>query len=127
MSGVRFADPAALGPRSWRKRDVALWAVLVLFLPVAFLGLVIQPNEYASWGGSGVDCDGPALVAFAVPAAVVYGLGGLLLLRRTVRRRSWGAGIAALACAALVAGLVANTRAANREAAQPYYIETCLR
>jgi hypothetical protein len=60
------------------------------------------------------------------PPPPVYGLAALVLGLRASRRRSWAAGAGALLCLLLVAGLVRNIRAANREATAPGYRETCL-
>lgn len=110
-----------------RWQNVVLWGALVLFLPVALFGMLLPANEYASWGGGGVDCDGPAAVVIAAfTATIVYGLAGLVFIRRAVRGRRWGAGLAALACIALVAALANNWGNANREAGTGHYREVCL-
>ncbi|HEX6038098.1 hypothetical protein [Longimicrobium sp.] len=111
--------------RPGRVCEAAPWAVLVLFIPAAFLGMVMQANEYRGWGGGGVDCDGPALLAFAVPALVVYGLLALVFARSAVRRRAWVPGLAALVCAALLAPLWSNVREARAEERDPAYLEVC--
>lgn len=97
----------------------------MLFLPVAFLGLALLPNEYESWGGSGVDCDGPFLLVFAVPAAVVYALLTLVFGIRTVRRRDWVPGLGALFCVLLAVGLWGNIREARAELADPDHRLVC--
>lgn len=118
---------AGRGERRISWRGILFWGVLVLFLPLAFVGLVALPNEYESWGGGGVDCDGPAAIMLAAwPTAIVYGLAGLVFILRAFRRRSWGAGVGALLCVLLVFGLTNNIRAAAREAAEPSYREICL-
>lgn len=110
-----------------RWQNVVLWGALILGLPFALLGIVLYPNEYASWGGGGVDCDGPVgVVAAAFVAILVYAPAGLVFLRRAVRGRRWGAGLAAAACIVLVAGLANNWRNANREAATEHYRQVCL-
>lgn len=118
---------AVPGMPSDRARSVALWGTLALFLPLAFVGLVLSANEYRAWGGSGVDCDGPMLLGAAVPAAVVYTLGALVLARRAHGRRSWGAGLAAVLCVAIVALLGLNIRSALRELNDPAHREVCNR
>jgi hypothetical protein len=121
-----FAAPAPIPRyRTVRWRSVALWTVLLLGLPLAFLGLVVPANKYESWGGSGVDCDGPALLMFAIPAAVVYALGALVFIRRAVRRRWTGDVLMAVACIALVVALVNNIGNARREQGESSYQETC--
>lgn len=110
-----------------RWRQAAPWAVFVLFLPVAFGGLLLLPNEYESWGGSGVDCDGPFLLVFAVPAAVVYALLTLVFGVRSVRRRDWVPGLGALLSVLLVAGLWGNLREARAELADPDHRLVCER
>lgn len=108
-----------------RRRGVALWVLLAAALPLAFLGLVSHANEYRSWGGSGVDCDGPALLMFAWPAAVVYTFGALVFIRRAIRRFRVGPALAAVLCVLLVVGLAANIRAAHRELNDPGYRLVC--
>ena len=97
----------------------------MLFLPVALMGLLLLPNEYESWGGSGVDCDGPFLLVFAVPAAIAYALLGLLFTGRAVMLRDWTSGLAVLVCALLVAGLWTNIRKAQAELEDPGYRQVC--
>jgi hypothetical protein len=110
-----------------RLAQAAPRAVFVLFLPVAFLGLLLLPNEYRSWGGSGVDCDGPFLLTFAVPAAIVYALLGLVFMRRALVLRSWVSAVAVVFCALLVAGLWGNIREARVELADPDHRLVCER
>lgn len=124
---------AGAGSTMWRGgtriswSGTLFWGVLILFLPLAFVGLVALPNEYESWGGSGVDCDGPAAIALAAwPSVIVYGIAALVFIRRAFRRRSWTSGAAVVACALLLVGLAKNIRAADREAAEPSYREICL-
>jgi hypothetical protein len=112
-------------PRPWR--PAVPWAVFVLFLPVAFLGLVLLPNEYRSWGGSGVDCDGPFLRVFAIPAAIVYALLGSIFIARALMLRSWAAGVAVVFCGLLVAGLCNNIRKAQAELEDPDHRQVCER
>lgn len=110
-----------------RWQNVVLWGALILGVPFAFFGTVLHANEYASWGGSGVDCDGPAAIVTAAFAGIlVYGPAGIVFIRRAVRGRRWGAGLAAAACIALVAGLANNWANANREAGTEHYRQVCL-
>jgi hypothetical protein len=123
-----LVDPGAAGRRrrgAAALRRAAPWMLLALFLPVAMLGLVILPNEYERWGGGGVDCDGPMLLVFAIPAAVACSLLALVFIRRAVRRRSWVPALAALVCAVLVPPLVANIHAARAEQTDPDYQQVC--
>lgn len=107
----------------WRER--APWVFFVLFLPVAFMGLILLPNEYRSWGGSGVDCDGPFLLVFAIPAAIVYAFLGLVFTGRMLMLRSWIAGVALVCCGLLVAGLWGNIRQAHAELEDPGHRQVC--
>ncbi|HST59018.1 MAG TPA: hypothetical protein VLK84_10025 [Longimicrobium sp.] len=110
-----------------RWQNVVLWGALVLGLPFALFGMLMPANEYASWGGGGVDCDGPGVVVMlAFFSSLVYGVAALVFIRRAVRGRRWGAGLAAAACIALVAGEVNNWGNANREASTSSYREICL-
>jgi hypothetical protein len=127
--GVRHVAEDAASRRRRRLatlRRAAPWIVFVLFFPLALFGLIISPNEYESWGGSGVDCDSPAAILFlAFPAAVAYALVAIVFIRRAIRRRGWVPGVAALVCVALVALLARNIRAANAEGADPVNQEVC--
>ena len=54
------------------------YALLVLALPLAVLGMLVPPNEYRAMGGGGIDCDGPLQVLlFAGPAFAIYGVAAL--------------------------------------------------
>ena len=112
-------------PRRFRRRPAAPWTVFALFLPVALLGLMLQANEYRAWGGSGVDCDGPFLLVFAIPAAIVYAVLALVFTRRAVMLRSWGSGVAVILCGVLAAGLWSNVRAARAELEDPGHRQVC--
>lgn len=101
------------------------WVLLVLGLPLAAVGLLLLPNEYESWGGSGVDCDGPFLLVFALPALAIYLVCSFALLRRTVLAKSWMAAIAALFCLALVVALGANGFSAIKELQRPDHRASC--
>jgi hypothetical protein len=107
-------------------RRAAPWIALGLFVPAAFFGIVVPPNEYESWGGSGVDCDSPAVIlGLGAPAAAAYVLIALVLARRALHRRAWVPGVGALACVLLVALLARNLRAATAETADPIHQEVC--
>jgi hypothetical protein len=116
---------SAAVPRRFHWRAAAPWIAFVLFLPLAFLGLISQANEYGSWGAGGVDCDGPLLLMFAVPAAIAYALLALVFTRRAVMLRSWVSALAVVCCALLVAGLGSNIRSAQAELEDPGYREVC--
>lgn len=106
-------------------RTVILYGILILFLPVAFFGIVALPNEYRAWGGHGVDCDGPFLLAAAIPAAGVYGVGAVLLLRQAWARSSTIAGVLAAMCVLLVGLLCANIFGAYQELNDPNHKLVC--
>ncbi len=114
-----------MNDRRRRWLNVLFWALLVGTLPLAFLVLISLPNEYRSWGGSGVDCDGPAVAVLGYPVAVVYSFGALVFIRRALRRFRWGPAVAAVLCLALVWGQVAKIREAEREVRDPGYQEVC--
>ena len=64
------------------------WGALVLALPIAFMGVLHDPNEYkATLGINALDCDGPAQTyLFAFPTLLIYGLGLILNALRWPRR-----------------------------------------
>lgn len=131
MSSLPFAAPPANDaapplPRSSRWRAALPWMAFVLFLPVAFLGLMVPVNEYRGWGGSGVDCDGPTVVLmFAVPAAIAYVFLGLLFTGRAWVLRNAASGIAMILCALLLAGLWPRIREAQAALEDRDYLQTC--
>jgi hypothetical protein len=92
-------------------------SVFVVFLPVAFLGAFILPNEYAAQGIVGaVDCDGPIQVMiFAIPSYLVYGSGvigfGLLFFKTKNLRHL----ISTLICSLIVVSITPNVLAAIKE------------
>lgn len=83
------------------------YAVLVLALPIAFLGLM-PANEYKAWGGGGIDCDGPGPVLFFGIAAIAVYLTGALLNGRHFRKpaRLLISAACVLVCLALVPNVV---------------------
>lgn len=127
MSRAAFTPLPAreAAPRRFRWRRAAPWIAFVLFLPVALLGLMLRANEHRAWGGSGVDCDGPLLLVFAIPAAIAYAFLALVFTRRAVALRSWASGAAVVLCGLLVAGLGSNIRAAQAELEDPGHRQVC--
>lgn len=79
------------------------YAILVLGLPLAVLGMLAPPNEYSAMGGGGIDCDGPLQVLlFAGPAFAIY--AGATLWNGIALRRPRNlviAGLALLLCVGL--------------------------
>lgn len=92
-------------PRRWLR--LLGWAVLLLGLPLAFLGALMPANEYqATFGIQALDCDGPfKIYIFIVPALLIYGAG---LIVNGWRWRSRTSLIVALLCFAICIGLVAQ-------------------
>lgn len=81
--------------------------VLVLALPLAFLGATAFANEYRAMGeGDFLDCDGPSHVfMFAVPAFFIYGMGFVVNgFKFRVHRHL----VVAIICAAIAVALAVN-------------------
>jgi hypothetical protein len=59
--------------------ELAVSLIVIIFLPVALLGLMVPVNEYREQGVSGaVDCNGSlTLLLFIVPSLVVYAAGAV--------------------------------------------------
>lgn len=127
MSTLPGPGVGAGAPGRNRWRGAAPWLALALGLPLAVMGLALQANEYRSWGGSGVDCNGPFLLVFAVPAAIVYAFLALVFLGRVLVLRSWTAALAAAFSVLLVAGLWENIRQARAELSDPDHQLVCER
>jgi len=90
------------------------WSVLLLGLPIALLGAILPPNEYAkTLGIDALDCDGPSKVyIFAVPALLLYG-AAFVVYGRGLRRRADL--IVALLCIVVCAALAVNLIRARAE------------
>lgn len=96
------------------RRGLALlgYAALILALPLALFGLT-PANEYESWGGAGVDCDGPGTVLFFAPLGLlIYGAGALLNGRHY--RQPFKL-VVAMICLGICLTLSANIYSAIRE------------
>lgn len=94
------------------------WAAMALGLPLALLGALAPPNEYAALLGSdALDCDGPFRVyLFAGPALVIYSIALAINGRRWRRALNLAAAILSLViCVGVSANLV---RAIATEQAQ---------
>jgi|JI6StandDraft_1071083.scaffolds.fasta_scaffold367466_2 hypothetical protein len=98
---------------------------MLLGLPLAALGLLLLPNEYESWGGAGVDCDGPSLLLFSVPAVALYLICAIAFIRRGLLNRAWPSFAAAIVCVLLVGLLGANSIAAVKELQRPDHRASC--
>lgn len=101
------------------------WLLAVLGLPLAAAGLLLVPNEHQHWGGAGVDCDGPLLLAFAVPAMLIYLACCIPLARRALVARHLGLAVTSLLCLVLVGALAANSLAAVEELRRPEHRASC--
>ncbi|KAF1056403.1 MAG: hypothetical protein GAK44_00251 [Pseudomonas delhiensis] len=100
--------------------------LLVLGLPLASMGILLDANEYRSWGGAGVDCDGPAVVAlFAVPALLIYVACTLAFLRHAISGKSWLAALACTASLMLSILLANNLHTAWVETQSADFLEVC--
>ena len=94
-------DPPSFG------RRIAVWAVLLLCLPIALMAILHPPNEYkATLGLAALDCDGPLQTyMFAVPTLLVYGVA---LVLNGWRWRRPANSILAIACFAICTGTIMN-------------------
>jgi hypothetical protein len=90
------------------------WSLLLLGVPVAFLGVRTPPNEYkATLGVDALDCDGPfAVYLAAFPALILYGTALIIHGLRWRKRTNL---VVAVVCFALCIGLVANVGRAVAE------------
>ena len=101
------------------------WVLLVLGLPLAALGLLLLPNKYESWGGSGIDCDGPILLVFSLPALAIYLACAIALARRALLAKNLSAAVAALVCLTLIVALGENSFLAVKELRRPDHLASC--
>jgi hypothetical protein len=113
----------------WRRRtELASSLIVIIFLPVALLGLMVSVNEYEDQGISGaVDCNGPLTVMlFVVPSLVVYAAGAVyyaVLLKGVKRSRR--AAVLLVLCAVMVYATGGKARAAYSAKNRPEHQETC--
>ena len=101
------------------------WILLLLGLPLAALGLLLVPNEYESWGGAGVDCDGPLLLLFSIPAIALYLICAIVFMRRGLLTRTSTSFAIATVCVLLVGLLSANSIAAVKELQRSDHRASC--
>jgi glucose uptake protein GlcU len=107
--------------------EPAVSLIIIIFLPVALIGLIASVNEYRDQGVSGVDCNGPLTVMlFIVPSLVVYAAGAVyyaVLLKGV--RRSLPAAMLMVLCAVIMYAAGGKARAAYSEKNRPEHQETC--
>jgi heme/copper-type cytochrome/quinol oxidase subunit 2 len=108
--------------------ELAVSLIIIIFLPVALLGLMASVNEYRDQGvSSAVDCNGPLTVMlFIVPSLVVYAAGAVyyaVLLKGV--RRSLSAAVLLVLCAVMVYATGGKARAAYSEMNRSEHQETC--
>jgi hypothetical protein len=101
------------------------WMLLLAGLPLAAFGLLLIPNEYESWGGAGVDCDGPFLLVFSIPAIVLYLICIIAFARRCLLTKTWPSFLAFTFSIVLFGFLTANSIAAFKELRLPDHRESC--
>ncbi|HSS21570.1 MAG TPA: hypothetical protein VLL54_15965 [Pyrinomonadaceae bacterium] len=98
--------------------------IVVIFLPVALLGLLLPINDYEAEGLSGLaDCDGPISTMILIgPSLVVYAAGAVYyaLVLKGPRRV-----VLAVLCALMMVAAGAKTWAAYREKSRPEYRSHC--
>ena len=113
----------------WRR--AVTWAVsviVIVFLPVALLGLMLPVNDYQAQGmGSLAECDGPASVMLLVgPSLAVY-TAGAVYYAALLKGRGRGAlaSLLAVLCAAMAVAAGGKALAAYREKSRPVHRRTC--
>ena len=85
--------------------------LMLVFIPIALLGMTMSGNEYQEMGIEGaIDCDGvSSVLLFAVPALLVYLTLAILLFRRakieTKTLYSLFAGLSAMICLGLIVNI----------------------
>lgn len=107
---------------------VTVSLIVIIFLPVALLGLLLSVNEYHDQGiAGGVDCNGPATVMlFAAPSLVIHAAGAVyyaLLLKGG--RRSLLAAVLMVLCVLMASASGGKAWAAYGEKSRPEHRETC--
>ncbi|MDQ1522633.1 MAG: hypothetical protein QOE47_557 [Pyrinomonadaceae bacterium] len=106
----------------------AVSLIVIIFLPIALLGLMASVNEYRDQGiGGAVDCNGPMTVMiFILPSLVVYAAGAIyyaVLLKGA--RQSALASVLLVLCALMVFASGRKAWAAYSEKSRPEHRETC--
>jgi len=89
--------------------------LMLVFMPIALLGMTMSGNEYQEMGIEGaIDCDGVlSVLLFAVPALLIYLTLAILLFRRakveTKPLYSWFSGFSAMICLGLIVNIAVVT------------------
>ncbi len=101
--------------------------IMVAALPVAFLAVVLLPNEYLAAGIDGVaDCDGPlGVMMFAVPSYIMYGIGVVRLGVQAVLQRNLCSAMTALLCIVVLVLISPNAGKAYREHSSLLHQQSC--
>jgi hypothetical protein len=127
MSGSQEPLPLEVSEIKNMWRTVATAAVsliVIIFLPIALMGLILPINDYEIEGLSSLaDCDGPLAVMLLIgPSLVVYVAGAIyyaLVLKG--RRRV----VLATLCALMIVAVCGKAWAAYRETTRPVYRSHC--
>ena len=106
----------------------AVSLIVIIFLPVALLGLMLSVNEYRDQGiVGGVDCNGPsAVMLFNAPALVLYAAGAIyyaVLLKGV--RQTLTASLLLVLCTSMAFAAGKKAWAAYGEQSRPEHRETC--
>jgi hypothetical protein len=94
-----------------------LLAGLVLCLPLAFMAVTMPANEYTDQGlERAADCDGPlAVMLFAVPSYLIYGLGTVILIWVYIKTRRTAILAIVLLCCAVNGAVTVNVIKAYKQ------------
>ena len=86
---------------------------LFLFFPIAFLSSLLPANEYLAQGLVALDCDGPiAIMLFAIPSYIVYGLGAVVFTVRNFKTKKRLNIVMVTVCCLIVSAITPNVIAA---------------
>jgi len=101
--------------------------VMLIFAPLALVGIVYPANQYQAIGTEGaVDCDGPlGVLLFAIPSLIVYVTGFIAYARSVQYRRGVGNICMVVISASVCFALISNSVSAVIEQNSQSHQESC--
>ncbi|PPK44459.1 hypothetical protein B0G57_10839 [Trinickia symbiotica] len=108
------------------RREWLVLVLIVVFAPLALLGMLSFPNEYEAMGSGGIDCDGPIQVLMcSIPALIIYLVGLACFIGKAWRYRQATNVVAATVCVVVCAALMINVALACRYYFNSEYQSVC--
>jgi hypothetical protein len=98
--------------------------IVIIFLPIALLGMLLPINDYEAQGMSSLaDCDGPLAIMLIIgPSLAVYAAGAIYYSVVLKGRRRF---VLAALCAVMMVAAGGKAWAAYRETTRPVHRSHC--